>query len=64
MNPFFTVLLSVPSTVYFNFRYLPVSQAIKLPVWVTYDTNVKIRGGEFNNTIQNDTDSHDTHRIS
>lgn len=42
---FFEILCSVPKTVYFNFRYLPCRQAIKLPIWLIYTSNVKIMGG-------------------
>lgn len=37
----FNVFLSLPKTIWFNFRYLPLLQAIKLPVWIA--TNVKIK---------------------
>jgi acetyltransferase-like isoleucine patch superfamily enzyme len=36
------MLLSIPKTVWFNFRYLPFNQAIKIPVLVCYKTKVKI----------------------
>ena len=34
------ILVSIPKTIAFNFRYLPFSQAIKLPIWVA--SNCKI----------------------
>lgn len=41
------VLLSLPKTIYFNIKYLPLSQALKLPIWLHYSTKVKscYRGG-------------------
>ena len=41
------ILLSVPKTIFFNFRYLPFKQAIKLPIWLannvrTYEMKGKI----------------------
>lgn len=44
MNVLFACILSIPKTVYFNFRYLPFPQAIKLPVWVKYNTKIHIGG--------------------
>lgn len=35
------ILLSIPKTIWFNFRYLPFRQALKLPIWVA--GNVRIR---------------------
>lgn len=40
------ILLSIPKTIYFNFRFLPIKQAIKLPICVAYNVNTKLRGGE------------------
>lgn len=31
-------ILSVPKTIYFNFRTLPIKQAVKLPIFVSYAT--------------------------
>ena len=42
----FSLALSIPKTIYFNFRYLPLSQAIKLPIWVRYNTKIRMGGGE------------------
>ncbi|MCR5077909.1 MAG: acyltransferase [Prevotella sp.] len=39
-----SILLSIPQTVIFNFRYLPFTQALKLPVWIHYRCKVKIEG--------------------
>lgn len=37
----FKILFSIPKTIWFNLRYLPFRQAIKLPIWVA--GNVRIR---------------------
>ncbi len=38
------ILLSLPKTILFNFRHLPFNQAINLPVFVSYDTDISIKG--------------------
>lgn len=35
------VLFSIPKTIWFNFRYLPLFQAIKLPIWVALNVRIK-----------------------
>lgn len=35
------ILLSIPKTIYFNFRYLPIRQALKLPIWLAHNVRVK-----------------------
>lgn len=47
MHKFFLITLSVPRSVWFNFRYLPLNQAIKLPIWLAPNTHVSNmwRGG-------------------
>ena len=35
------IVLAIPRTVYFNFRYLPFAQAMRLPIWLA--TNVRVR---------------------
>lgn len=40
------VLISIPKTIYFNFRYLPIKQAVKLPVWLVYNVKIEIGGGK------------------
>ena len=35
------IILAIPRTIYFNLRYLPMRQAIHLPIWLA--TNVKVR---------------------
>ena len=41
------ILLSIPRTIYFNFRYLPFRQAIKLPIWIASNSEIELksRGG-------------------
>lgn len=41
------ILFSLPKTTYVNFRLFPFKSAIKLPLWVTYDTKLWISGGDF-----------------
>ena len=43
----FTIILSLPRTVWFNLRYLPFRQALRLPVWLAPNVRVKelYRGG-------------------
>ncbi len=38
------ILVSIPKTIAFNFRYLPFSQAIKLPIWVASNCKISIKG--------------------
>lgn len=47
MKRIFKILLSFPRTVWFNLRYLPLTQALKLPVWIAPNVRVKKmwRGG-------------------
>ena len=39
------ILLSVPKTLWFNLCYLPVHQAVKLPIWIHYGTAITINKG-------------------
>lgn len=41
------ILYSIPRSIWFNFRYLPFGQAIKLPIWLACNVRVKrmCRGG-------------------
>lgn len=41
------ILLSIPRTLYFNFRYLKFSQAIRIPVWLANNVRIKnmFKGG-------------------
>jgi len=41
MNKIILKMLSIPKTVWVNFRYLPVKQAVKLPIAVAYDTSFR-----------------------
>lgn len=41
MRRFLKILFSIPYTIYFNFRYLSISEAIKLPIWLA--TNVRVK---------------------
>ena len=38
------VLLSIPKTIWINLRCLPFSQAVRLPIWVRYDTKMSLKG--------------------
>lgn len=38
------ILFSIPKVVYFNFKYLPIYQALKLPIWISYNTKLSIKG--------------------
>ena len=38
------ILLSLPKTVWLNFRHLPFKQAIKLPLFISYDTDISVKG--------------------
>ena len=38
INNLYLRIISLPKTIYFNFKYLPVRQAIKLPIFVSYNT--------------------------
>lgn len=40
----FKTLLSLPKTIFFNFRYLPFKQAIKFPFFVFYNVKTDIKG--------------------
>ena len=47
MNRLFKIACALPRTVWFNLRYLPLRQALKLPVWLAPNVRVKRmhRGG-------------------
>lgn len=40
-----TKLLSIPKTIWFNLKYLPLKQAVRLPVWVHWNTHVRVQRG-------------------
>lgn len=44
MNKIVKVLCSIPKTLFINFRHLPLYQACKLPIVVTYNTKTRISG--------------------
>lgn len=44
MNLYLKYLLSLPKSVWFNFRYLPLRQAMRLPFYIRYGTRVKVAG--------------------
>ena len=37
------ILLAVPKTIWFNFRYLPFIQAIHLPIWIAPNCKIKVK---------------------
>lgn len=40
------IVMSFPKTVWFNFRYLPISASVKLPIWIHYSCKYNVwRGG-------------------
>lgn len=45
MNRILVKLLSIPKTLYFNFKYFKLNEAIKLPVFVSYNTKFKTLKG-------------------
>lgn len=44
MNLYLKYLLSLPKSVWFNFRHLPLRQAVRLPFYIRYGTCVKVMG--------------------
>lgn len=45
MNRTVRIICAIPKTVWFNLRYLPFKQAVKLPVWLSVNTKFSISGG-------------------
>ncbi len=47
MNRFVKILFSLPRTIWFNIRYIPLKQAIKFPIWIANNVRIKnmYRGG-------------------
>lgn len=41
INKWLRIVLAMPRTIYFNLRYLPLKQAIYLPIWIA--NNVRLR---------------------
>jgi len=46
MNHRIKAILSLPKSIWVNFRYLPFRQAIKLPILVAYDVRFSAHMGE------------------
>lgn len=44
MTNFLVIFLSIPKTLYFNFRHLPIRFAMYLPIWIHYKTYVRVKG--------------------
>lgn len=44
MNKILKLLFSIPKTIFFNFKHLPFNQAIKLPIFISYDSYIDIQG--------------------
>lgn len=44
MNIYLKYLLSLPKSLWFNFRHLPLKQALKFPFYVRYGTRVSVKG--------------------
>lgn len=44
MNLYLKYLLSLPKSVWFNFRHLPLNQAMRLPFYTRYGTRVRVHG--------------------
>lgn len=47
MSNILKILCSLPRSIWFNFHYMPFSQAVKLPVWIAPNVRIKkmYRGG-------------------
>lgn len=41
MNRWIKIIASLPRTIWFNFRYLPLKQAVKLPIWIANNVRIK-----------------------
>lgn len=44
LNKYIEIILSMPKTLFFNFRHLPFKVAYKLPIWIFYNTKVNVKG--------------------
>lgn len=44
MNLYLKYLFSLPKSVLFNFRHLPLRQAVKLPFYIRYGTRISVKG--------------------
>lgn len=56
------ILFAIPKTIFLNFKLFSFFDAVKLPVWVTYNTKIKIMGGASYCKWKNIT-IYDSHRI-
>lgn len=41
MGRIIKIIFSIPRTIWFNFRYLPFNQALKLPMWIANNVRIK-----------------------
>lgn len=48
MKKLLSFLFGLPKTIFFNFKMLPFSQAIKLPVWIAFDVKLGSLSGKRN----------------
>lgn len=39
------ILFAIPKTLWFNLRYLPLKQAINLPIWIAWNCKINLLGG-------------------
>lgn len=44
MNLYLKFLISLPNSICFNFRHLPLKQAVRLPFYIRYGTQVDVKG--------------------
>lgn len=44
LHKIFVYVISLPKTIWVNFRHLPLNQAIKLPIAIHWKTQIKIKG--------------------
>ena len=56
------LLFGFPKTIYLNFKLLPLFDAVKLPICVTYNTKIRVMGGASYCKRKNIT-FYDSHRI-
>lgn len=40
------ILFAIPKTIFLNFKLFSFLDAVKLPIWVTYNTKIRIMGGQ------------------
>lgn len=45
VNKYVKLLLSIPKTIYINIKIFPIKTALKFPVLVSFDTNIKVYKG-------------------